>query len=265
MTAHTALNWWSAAQLAGLAGRLGEVVCDWKRDWQSTGPVVVPTARNVLQSDDITGTSWSRLGDATETGVWFDDSSLTVDAVCRDLFGASSGTPVMRALGESARLDLVARLCLCLSVNPSSRGAPARAPTVGPWMGYVDLLLPLGDRTTRLLLNAPCILGLVECEPHARQEVCPRPVTEAMQLLEVCLEVRLRDVELEVEDLQSLVAGDLVVLDHALTQPLSIHACESAIRLPCDAYLGKLGECKAVQLHIQTVPAESEERHDHIH
>ena len=239
---------WTNAQLDLVAGTLTRSWDLWLRDWgpEAAGPL---RCRPATAGDAKAG--WQPAAHGGERRAWL--AAQTLQVVGAALFNSPHMTEAgaARRVAADAFADLRACIAAALKLVPVLSDAEAVDPATGPWCGSVAVELPLAGHSLCLMLNAPCVAGLlppaVPADAPGRLGAADLVAPQAaMSGQIVALKVELSACELDVGTLQSLRIGDVLPLSHSLDEPARVLG--PGDQHVCDAYLGKQGSRKAAEL-----------------
>jgi hypothetical protein len=157
---------------------------------------------------------------------------------------------------NTACIDLLSTLRATLKLEggdefvlAAKQDEPLPAHVFGAWSGGVAIPLPVTKAGLIVYLNGACaekILGR-SSEISSQMRRPPQvPLLEALRAQPIHLHVGLRSVALSLGQLESLALGDVVVLPHALEEPVRVTG-PSGEDL-CVAYLVRKDERRAVEL-----------------
>lgn len=281
-------NWapllnWDDASLAIVAELVAGACRDWQLAWTGkhslagTLPPDVEAASCCAAAPGAASAAGIGLGadsadSARAAGAWlapwpprpasrFPAPSLVVGAqVMGEAPGAPAGS-IAAELSEAAWDDLLRGLrgALGLVAAPAvfdamDTAAPLPAGMLAPWSGAVRVGLPGFDGIS-LFLNGAAVARLLP--PRQARDRAPKPalttLLQAAQARVVDLQARLRGVELSIGQLASLQPGDVVILPHALDEPLQLVAATG--ETVCHAYLGRDGAHRAIEVLPHQPPA----------
>lgn len=272
---------WSVSQLAALAAPLGRLVHEWAGSWGLAG---VDAASVVADSADTlppADRQWHALhAEGMRARAWIaapeggrDAATAAAALVQHALFGVrpapasqlSHGEePVADVIGRAAWTDLLALLVQALRLEPAPATVllPAPPPDAGDrraWSGavLVRLPLPLPEQPWHLLLNGACVTQLSAAAPlppavPQEQGRRPVPLLQAMQAQTMPLRAELRGPELTLGSLRALAPGDVIMLPHALDQPLVLSGADGEV--VCRGYLGQQQGWRALELLANPTP-----------
>jgi hypothetical protein len=280
------LRWWSDAQLGEVALALEKALRAWEQDWGLQQPHAAQDAvRCAMASVGAQASaSWKPvvLDAALEPAceLWWDIAAggaradpvlLLVDA----LFNTSVEPSALSAHGavsevaaEAARAawsDLWARIGQSLAVRVAITAPAMQAdslPTLQPaaslfrpWSGAIVITLHWCAQEMRILLGGSEAAALLACEtPAPAASTKPlAPVWHAAARHECTVRAEFAPVELTLGAIKSLRVGDVVELSHTLDRPLVAKTAEGGVL--CEAFLGKLGERRAIELLAPPVRA----------
>lgn len=280
------LRWWSDAQLGEVALALEKALRAWEQDWGLQQPHgaqdVVCCAMASVGAD--ASASWKpvALNDTLEPAceLWWDNAAgdaraepvlLLVDA----LFSTSVEPSALSAHGsvsemaaEAARAawsDLWKRIGQSLAVRVALTGPAMQAdslPTLQPaaalfrpWSGAIVITLEWCAQEMRILVGGTEAAALIarertSAEPPARPLT---PVWHAVAAAASTVRAELAPVDLTLGAIKSLRVGDVVELSHTLDRPLLAKTADGGVL--CEAFLGKLGERRAIELLTPPVRA----------
>jgi hypothetical protein len=247
------LYWWDERGLQSLAKALEDQLARWRAAWGIGCDAAGLRCQPAGQLPDAVG-DWLAFDAAGTAQAWFcvrDDKDA---GLLQALFpGVVAPGPLACSVAGACRRDAIERIAtlLGLACVDERAEAPAAALTrVGSGAVEADLAAPPGAR----LLVGPEVAA--RWRKGRKQQLRPREVlvaaTEAATNESLLLQVELDGCELEVGALQGLQVGDVVRLDHGLQTPASVrHGGEPL----CNAYLGRRGNRKAVELAGRLHPA----------
>jgi hypothetical protein len=280
----TPLLHWTETELAGMAQRFSRHYEAWGRDWMTRAdfwelaPVRVGAVP--MMSSSLNGAhavlplhSEHTAAEAGAPHAWiaFPTSAAAARSeslaqlVVRLLFGEP-------AMGDSdsfaAGVGLAALAGLAAIVQAATGIAEAAVAPAGSalheelppqafhaWAGCVKLSLP-GSGGAAIYLNgvaARNLLGAGQGESAPNPIGGLTPIQQAAGATTIGLGVRLNPVELTFGQLKSLQVGDVVILPHAVEEPLRV--VTQFDTLLCKAYLGRSGDRRALQVVRDTAPA----------
>jgi len=132
------------------------------------------------------------------------------------------------------------------------------------WSGAVNVTFPLSDMFSLQLHIGPNRAAALmaasdrEMAPPAvsdpvREATAVVPLSEAIAGQMTQLRVELTTLDISVGSLQALATGDVLLLSHALTQPLQVSTAQGEVL--CGAYLGQAQGQRAIELIKPPVPA----------
>jgi hypothetical protein len=244
---------WTAHQLAGLAARADAPWQAWIQAWGLEGAGAVearaltrePAARWVLAWEGGGRRAWLQAGAADVLGAGL----FALQGLPR--------TPVARAVADAAAADAVRALAQALGLEVRTPAASGPPPD-GAFDGAVHLALPLAGEALRVVLDAACVAALVEPAPAAAAP--PRAPLVALEAAlarrRLRLQVELGACELDLGTLQGLRVGDVLPLPLGLDAPARM--LDAGGQHLCDAYIGRQGGSKAVELaRIETFNEET--------
>jgi len=273
---------WDDASLASVADKIADACRAWLREWNWFGIAAVTSAR-----DTPAATPWTRTGDelvafpvhfASDGG----DRAMRAWLACppgrvtshilqpvrligHQVFGHAVSTDpdsIAAEMSQAALDDLVRGLRGVLGVEavPERFDLAAVATTLPDeafrlWSGGVRVGLP-GFADLALYLDGAAVAGLVPAKQAVpvSAKAPLTPLLDAAREHTVAIQARLHGVELTIGQLKSLQVGDVVVLPHALEEPLQIVASSGST--VCHAYLGRSGSQRA----LEVVPCHRAER-----
>ncbi|SHN17915.1 Type III flagellar switch regulator (C-ring) FliN C-term [Duganella sacchari] len=274
---------WSTAQLEGLAMQLGSLLHGWAASWGLDGIDASHASHTSATSADaagqpsdppgaaLAGQAWLALhADGARTRAWIAAPGAARSAaeqasslVQLALFGARPAAASMHdepavaeVIGRAAWDDFQAVLRRGLRLEtPASAGVPASSPDGDDrrlWSGAVLLTLPLaqaGQAPWQLLINGACATQLCTAAPaRAAPPPAARPVPLLRALREQALPLRaeLSGPELTLGSLRALAVGDVLLLPHALDQPLTLSGAGG--QPVCRGFLGQQHGQRALAL-----------------
>ena len=245
----TRLYGWTAGQLDAVAATLAPVWTDWLADWGVKADA--PLHCGAVEAGEQEA-GWVVIGQREDRRAWLAAASAE-SLIGAALFGAHlpAKPSAASSVADHALRDLTKRLSAALHLELADRLAGDDLPSRSTWSGTVLVALPFA-RPLCLLLNAACVALIAPAAPAThltdngmrRCELVPLESAAARQI--VRLKVELYACELDLGTLQALHVGDVVQLPHALDVPVQVLSGER--RLLCDAYLGRLGSRKAIEL-----------------
>ena len=280
------LRWWSEAQLGEAALALEKALRAWEQDWGLQQPHAAQDAVRcgMASVGADASASWKpvALDAALEPAcdLWWDiaaggpraDPVLLLVAA---LFNTSVEPSPLSAHGavsemaaEAARAawsDLWARIAEALAVRVPVTAPAMQADSLAtlqpaaalfrPWSGAVVITLHWCAQEMRILLGGGEAAALLAREaPEAAAPAKPlAPVWHAVAGLASTVRAELAPVELTLGAIKSLRVGDVVELSHTLDRPLVAKTADGGVL--CEAFLGKLGERRAIELLAPPVRA----------
>jgi hypothetical protein len=280
------LRWWSQAQLGEVALALEKVLRAWEQDWALQQPHAAQDAVRcqMASSSGAAASSWkaAALDDACEPAceLWWDIAAggqradpvlLLVDA----LFNTSVEPSALSAQGavselaaEAARAawsDLWTRIGQALAL-PVAVTAPAMQAdslaTLQPaaslfqaWSGAIAIGLHWCGQEMRILLGGGEAAALLARDkPAGSAPAKPlSPVWHAVAAQACPVRAELAPVQLTLGAIKSLRVGDVIELQHTLDRPLVAKTADGGVL--CEAFLGRLGERRAIELLAPPVRA----------
>lgn len=249
MTEVARLYGWTKRQLDAVAARLAPGWAEWLADWGVK--LDAPLRCRSAQADEQE-TGWVVVAQQADRRAWLPAGSPE-SLMGAALFGAHRPPKpsIASSVADQALRELVRTLSATLELEPANGRPASDLPSRGAWCGTVLVALPF-PQPLRLLLNAACIAGVAAAAAptQAAEGDVPRselvPLESAIARRLVRLKVELHACELDLGTLQALHVGDVVQLPHALDVPVQLLSAE---RQPlCDAYLGRQGSRKAIEL-----------------
>ena len=219
-----------------------QAVASWSTQWigkSILAQVTVDPSRAVDVSSKVI---WKKHG---EKEIYVQDSSLQRNRMVRTLSGEvlSGETPPVlsrwSSLALEALLNGIARQDVCLIDLEVLPDACVRACS-----GYAICNLDFGDLNLVVIVDAflPIFRASAE-KPHLRNEPLSLRA-EAITSVSVQVDVQLRNTTIQAQQLVALSVGDVIELEHELSQPLRVVAPGN---IPLGkAYLGKVGVSRAI-------------------
>lgn len=221
---------------------ISAAVTSWSMQWigkRVVAQVAVDSAGAVAVSSKVV---WKKHG---EQSIYVQDSSLQRSCLVRAMSGefVSGETPPVLARWSSLALEALlndivgqdARL-IDLDVLPDE--------CVQACSGYAMCSLGLGDLSLVVLVDAflPILHALTEKSPQRNEPLSLR--ADAITGVPVQFDVQLHNTSIQAQQLVALSVGDVIELEHELSQPLRVVA-PGNISLG-QAYLGKVGASRAI-------------------
>lgn len=280
------LRWWSDKQLGEVALALENALRAWAQDWGLRQPHAEQDAVRCAMafSGADAPSSWKpvALNDALEAAceLWWDMSAggpgadpvlLLVDALFNTsvepsaLSAHGSVSEMAAAAARAAWSDLWARVGQSLAVRVAITAPVMQAdslPTLQPaaalfrpWSGAIVITLHWCAQEMRILLGGAEAAVLLAHEAPAEHAVAKPlvPVWHAVAGGACTVRAELAPVELTLGAIKSLRVGDVVELSHPLDCPLVAKTADGGVL--CKAFLGKLGERRAIELLTPPVRA----------
>jgi flagellar motor switch/type III secretory pathway protein FliN len=174
--------------------------------------------------------------------------------------GRDALASLWRDIGRSLRPEAPLADTTPASDDVANPSHPVPAEYFHPWSGAVVLKLQWCGREMRLLLgpgNVERCLHDHSLKPvqEQRREPATAPTWEALLGLACAVQVELQPIELSLGDIKALRVGDVIGLTHNLDAPLLLKtACGELL---CDAFLGRNGEQRAIELSLRSSNAKS--------
>ena len=209
---------WRGQELSALALRLDEVLGAWSRDWglpaESAGTTACAEAQAQGERSEL---GWLQIGQGNGAA-WIAWHREQAAQLARSWFQADAAdTPVVQAIVQACRCDLVQRLCAALELEAvPGTGAPVSQ----AWQRFSGAVVAeLGAGV--LLMEAKVVEGLLRRGtrdvPAAGQPLVP--VANAIAQNTLQLQVQLEGCELAMGDVAALRLGDVVRLGHRTDMP----------------------------------------------
>jgi hypothetical protein len=263
---HAPLLHWDGQALAFVADKVAQAVARWRADWSPAAAIPDSTAGRALAAAHVGGAGKQpcpalRL----HAGAWLahegarpgERISQPAQLVGRQVFGAGARVEpgsIAAELAQEALAQLAAVLRIVLAAGSDADGFDlASAAGFLPqdefreWSGGVRVALPGFDGLALYLTGAT----VARLNPPKRAVAAARkpplvPLTDAAGKARMALQARLQPVELTLGQIRTLQLGDVVVLPHALDQPLQVRTGTGS--LLCEAYLGRQGAHRSLEL-----------------
>jgi hypothetical protein len=281
-----ALRWWPASEMSRLAFAVHQALCAWAQDWglQQPGPADGGAVRCAVASDARTGAGrWQRLAPQGATGpekaIWWSLAGSGGDLepvalLTERLFGPAlepSALPMPGAIdgvaaevATSAWVDLWRGIgealgaCVAVVAVEADLTMPSELmdELFCPWSGAVVVTLPWCGHELRVLLGSDAAARLfAPSKPSVTPAPAPPlvPVWHAIATATSSLRAELAPVELTLGAIKGLRVGDVIELAHPLDRPLA--AKTSSGEVLCEAFLGRAGERRAIELLMPPVRA----------
>jgi hypothetical protein len=267
---HTPLLHWDGQALAFVADKVGQALQQWRADWAPASAGGTPQASAwVAASHGGTGPALRLHADtpaAAQAGAWLVCETTApggrvpqpVQLVGRQVYGAGAeagaGSIASELCGEAlAQLAGMLRTVLALDAGADAGFAPSAVadtlphPAFREWAGGVRVPLPGFDGLV-LYLSGPAVSRMAPPKrAHSPAgKVALTPLSQAAGQARLVLRVQLQSVELTLGQITSLQAGDVVILPHALEDPLQLVSGTGAVL--CQAYLGQTASRRALEL-----------------
>jgi hypothetical protein len=281
----TPLLHWTDEDLASIGAALAQVCADWAREWviraeagalghcgvdvKATRVTAAPAARAIaalpLHTESVAGQrqairAWIGLPASSSAARVPSVVQMTGHVVFGDSFSAEPGS-IAAELSAAALDSLVSAIRNTLGVESTDNAALDPA-TVEPGLPGSDFHVWSGG--VRFALPWPGDLAIYLNGPSARKLLPPADTTpsvaksgltslrDAAQGSTISLEARLTGVCLTLGQIKSLQVGDVVVLPHALDDPLCL-VTESGNEI-CKAYLGRTSEWRSLEVVLGSAP-----------
>jgi flagellar motor switch/type III secretory pathway protein FliN len=239
-----ALLSWTSSQMAHLARQIHHAHLDWCQRWGLPAPmpgdVVVHEAL-----DSRAGTALEAVQEATYAELFADVAQSRHPTVASN----SLAVALARQASEAWRQDVGN------GFEVAQHDAGERSPVPRSWDGRLDVLLPFGKTTLRFAVAAnevhrrlsDAVIQDPPQSPRDQARGAPESVITALHTQPVHLGVHLEPTTLTLGELAALQPGDVIPLQHALSDPLKIHAPDGS--LLGGAWLGQADGQVAVRLH----------------
>lgn len=240
----TSLRSWTSAQMARLAQQVHGAHLDWCQRWGLPAPM----CEDVLVREASVSpahAAFEALDEATYSELFADHSQCSPANRSND----SMATALARHASESWRREVG------IGFAVTQCGAEAPSPAQQAWDGRLDVLLSIGkaklhfvvdaNEIQRRLSDAP--IESLSPSPRGHSRGAPESVVQALRAQPVHLGVHLEPATLTLGELAALQPGDVIPLQHALSDPLKIHAPDGS--LLSGAWLGQADGHVAVRLH----------------
>lgn len=281
-----AAEWQATTDLVPLAA-LEEAACAPAHDGELTGAIAAADWQALRAGADA-GVWWAlteqRAGVSKDEAVAARRSAAdaraaglraTLPAVCSDAAPALAGVDGPQLADELAAAawdDWLTVLGAACAVSAAAAPTTVRsvlsavdglAQATAPWGGGLRLRLAWCGRGIDVLLGADAVTRMLAASGHdgqATQAASPPPPAAATPVLQalgyqtLALSVELAPLEMTLGTLADLRLDDVLCTTHDLARPLSVRAGASGHALPlCDAYLGRKGALRAVELTAPTL------------
>jgi len=237
------LRGWDAASLARVAAALEPVVGGWQAAWGLPAPAAL-TVR-VADARDLDRAAWHCVGTSGSGRAWLGSQPCGSGAEWLD----SPEGAWARQVSVLCRSDLLERLGDWLRVERQVTEGPPPPALARPWSGAV-IVKDLCDAGWSLVLDADAAFAKLPAAKKARAPGGDPLVgaADALASRRVHLRVELRACELQLGMLQSLEPGDVIPLDHPLSEPLQVTGADGGVELA--GFLGRMDGHKAVELAL---------------
>jgi hypothetical protein len=251
------LRHWTTAQLADLDDAVGQVLASWCEAWGLNAGLVEARSRAAVDDADGSVSSWEAMlpNAVAEQQLWaagLPTTTALMALMFEERAPIAQAAPIAKQLAEIARAELSERLRGLGA--PTAKAAIGYATTVPPvahdrrWSGAVvaRCAMPFGA----LVLHFGPLAAAARMRPAAPTKAQAQtplvPLREVLDTRRLPLRVEFTEVELDVGALQALAVGDVVLLPHALAQPLKAQVGGTGLR--CSAYLGARDGMRAIEL-----------------
>lgn len=268
------LRWYSGSELSRLAGGVHEVLRSWQMDWGARpgGAVSCLNAWDIPLDEGGWQLAMLDGEAALEPAAWWrwahsDGDVGSLPTAARSLFGEAPELTCVSANGscgeieqevsQAAWADFWQRLALIFNLAPAkSINAPSDLLGVSdpdrtlsrPWSGAVALVQSCWGREMHILMRSAEASNLLPHRaPATSRSATPLvPVWHAMASAPLQVRAELAPVELTLGSIKGLRIGDVIELPHPLDRSLAVKTISG--EPICDAFLGKVGNNRAIEL-----------------
>jgi flagellar motor switch protein FliM/N len=249
------LQCWTASQEDSVEQALLRLLAAWRLDWD------IPWTEDAPRPPVALSDAQARRAMAAHMA-----GNGTADSIM-SASPAEGSAPFAQAIAGQAWNDWLARLAHLLEDRPATAAElpeghktyVLRQDAIAPWDGGLDIKLPwwegwwhlrLAPAAVERVLAAAGQLPLRPIAPEVLPQQALTAITVAMAQQVVTVHVELSPLSLTLGQIEHLGAGDLVMLDHCVSDPASalIQADTEKPSFLCSAWLGQHQGRMAVEL-----------------